>query len=78
MSASYFTKEKNYFGLIMQIKFCGKITQGALGVFFYYQNIHIIINQSVLSESGLSIVILKTAPAPACEIEIDLKIGVSL
>lgn len=45
----------------------------------YYQNIHIVINQSVkFLESGLSTVILKTAPAPACEIEIDLKIGVSL
>lgn len=50
----------------------------ALEVFLYYENIHIVINQSVLSESGLSTVILKTAPAPACEIEIDLKIGVSL
>ena len=31
----------------------------------------------MLSQNGLSTVILKTGPAPACEIEIDLKIGVS-
>lgn len=41
------------------------------------KKMHIVINRSMCPEHELSTVILKTASAPAHEIEIDLKIGVS-